>query len=495
MEKSSPTTSPTTQRLVIADSDTDFLKWAERHLAAPMLEIVTASTADQALRLFEEKTTDLLLAELQLAPFDGLELLKRVRMNYPDAMVLLNGTITSTNAVIEATRLGAYDVLRRESATFDLRRTTEAALQAAEQRKRVGDEDKVARAGSPSGNAEANVSTDLIIGRSPAMQDVFKLIGRVARADAPVLITGESGVGKEVVANAIHQYSRRSSGEYVAINCAAIPGNLLESELFGHEKGAFTGAVSQRIGRFEQCDGGTLFLDEIGDMPIEVQSKLLRVLQSGEFARVGGNATLHSQVRILAATNKHLETEVEEGLFREDLFYRLNVIRIHIPPLRQRKEDVPLLALHFLHRMSGKAAGRRLTLSGEALESLQNHDWPGNVRELENTLQRASVLATGSVLLPEDLPLGQAPRRPQTKHELEAGAANSVSMLVTLGEAARVFCQAAEAGSGAESPGVLALAERELIRCALELEGGDETAAAKRLGITKAALKKKISSQ
>jgi DNA-binding NtrC family response regulator len=466
------------QRLIIADTDPDFLKWAERHLAAPSLEIITTTSAEEALQRFEAEPADLLLAEIQLHPFDGLTLLKRIRMNYPDAMVLLNGTITSTNAVIEATRLGAYDVIRREATAFELRPTVEAALQAAEQMRRVGEAEKESQANTP-GKTTAPADTDLIIGRSPAMQDVFKLIGRVARADAPVLITGESGVGKEVVANAIHQYSRRASGEYVAINCAAIPGNLLESELFGHEKGAFTGAVSQRVGRFEQCDGGTLFLDEIGDMPLEVQSKLLRVLQSGEFARVGGNATLHSDVRILAATNKHLEQEVEDGGFREDLFYRLNVIRIHIPPLRQRREDVPLLAEHFLSRLSKQAPARRITLSPEALELLQNHDWPGNVRELENTLQRASVLATGTVLLPQDLPLGQAPR---------TGIKAKSGDVLTLAQAATALLAAAAESAGDD--GVLALAERELVQAALSFLEGDETAAAKLLGITKATLKK-----
>jgi len=207
--------------------------------------------------------------------------------------------------------------------------------------------------------------------------------------DAPVLITGESGVGKEVVSNAIHQYSRRSKEEYVAINCAAIPSNLLESELFGHEKGSFTGAATQRIGRFEQCDGGTLFLDEIGDMPLEVQSKLLRVLQTGEYSRVGGNQNLVSNVRILAATNKRLEEEVERNNFREDLFYRLNVVRIHIPPLRRRVEDVQLLAEFFLGRQAQEGKNRQISLSAEAVEMLEAYHWPGNVRELENLIQRS----------------------------------------------------------------------------------------------------------
>ena len=254
------------------------------------------------------------------------------------------------------------------------------------------------------------------------MQDVYKLIGRVARADAPVLITGESGVGKEVVSNAIHKFSRRAKAEYVAINCAAIPSNLLESELFGHEKGAFTGAVNQRVGRFEQCDGGTLFLDEIGDMPLEVQSKLLRVLQSGEFSRVGGNQTLHSDVRILAATNKRLEEEVENNLFREDLFYRLNVVRIHIPPLRRRVEDVRLLAEYFLQKRTEMGKNRAMQFSKEAVEMLEGYHWPGNVRELENLVQRACVLATGNVLLPGDLPFDQSGGSDNERTVLERSA-------------------------------------------------------------------------
>jgi DNA-binding NtrC family response regulator len=310
---------------------------------------------------------------------------------------------------------------------------------------------------------------DLIIGRSPAMQDVYKLIGRVARADAPVLITGESGVGKEVVSNAIHKFSRRAKAEYVAINCAAIPSNLLESELFGHEKGAFTGAVTQRIGRFEQCHGGTLFLDEIGDMPLEVQSKLLRVLQSGEFSRVGGNQTLQTDVRILAATNKRLEEEVEHGTFREDLFYRLNVVRIHIPPLRQRLEDIRLLAEHFLAKRTEGGRGRPMQFSREATEMLEGYHWPGNVRELENLIQRACVLASGNVILASDLPFDQASRSESERAILE--------------RAAKRFLQAADHAK--VSP--VALAMRVLSEAALRETGSDEKAAAL-LGISQAEL-------
>lgn len=451
------------QTVVIADNDPDFLEWAARHLEAESVGVVTTRTADEAERLVTERRADLLVADFQLRPFDGVELLKRVRMADPNALVILNGRVHSTNAVIESMRLGAFDVLRREAVNFELRAVAERALAAAEQMRAAAD-----RSGSEP-IVPPQPTEDLIIGRSPAMQDVYKLIGRVARADAPVLITGESGVGKEVVSNAIHKFSRRAKGEYVAINCAAIPSNLLESELFGHEKGAFTGAVSQRVGRFEQCHGGTLFLDEIGDMPLEVQSKLLRVLQSGEFSRVGGNQTLRSDVRILAATNKRLEEEVEHGTFREDLFYRLNVVRIHIPPLRQRREDIRLLAEHFLAKRTEGGRGRAMQFSKEAVETLEGYHWPGNVRELENLIQRACVLATGSIILPGDLPFDQAGRSQGDQASLE--------------RAAMRFLQSSEAGS--LSPVELAL--KTLAEVALREAGGDERAAAM-LGVAPAEL-------
>jgi len=448
------------QTVVIADNDPDFLEWAARHLEADSVAVVTTRTADEALKCFTDCRADLLIAEFQLRPFDGVELLKRVRMANPNAMVILNGRVHSTNAVIEAMRLGAVDVLRREAVNFELRATAERALSAAEQMRAA--ENRT----SSDPIIPPQPTDDLIIGRSPAMQDVYKLIGRVARADAPVLITGESGVGKEVVSNAIHKFSRRAKAEYVAINCAAIPSNLLESELFGHEKGAFTGAVNQRIGRFEQCHGGTLFLDEIGDMPLEVQSKLLRVLQSGEFSRVGGNQTLQADVRILAATNKRLEEEVENGAFREDLFYRLNVVRIHIPPLRQRLEDIRLLAEHFLAKRSEGGRGRPMQFSREATEMLEGYHWPGNVRELENLIQRACVLASGNVILASDLPFDQASR--------------SESERVVLDRAAKRFLHAA--ASTNVSP--VALALRVLSETARRETGSDEEAA-KLLGISR----------
>ncbi|MFV1994376.1 MAG: sigma-54-dependent transcriptional regulator, partial [Verrucomicrobiales bacterium] len=264
------------QTVLIVDPESDFLDWSKRHLAAPSIKIITEPDAERALKTFIAKKPELTLLEVHLAPFNGMELLRRIRQQDPGAMVVLTTGFPTTSAVIESMKLGAYDFLRKESLAYDLRPVVEGALKALEQIR----ETQAAEPAAPV--PELGQMKENIIGNSAAMQDVFKMIGRVSPSDVPVMVTGESGCGKEIVATAIHKFSLRAKGEFVAINCAAIPGALLESELFGHEKGAFTGAVSQRVGRFEQCDGGTLFLDEIGDMPLAVQSKLLRVLQEGE---------------------------------------------------------------------------------------------------------------------------------------------------------------------------------------------------------------------
>lgn len=387
-----------TKTIMVVDPDEDFLGWADKHLRTPNTNVICLNDSKVALDKYLEEHPDLLITELFVKPLQGMDLIKKVRLNDPNAQVILTTAFPPSSAVIEAMRLGAYDVLRKESLPYDLRPVVEEALKA-------GEEIKSTSASAAESN-KADGPDETIIGRSSAMQSVFKMVGRASRGDAPVLITGESGAGKEIVAGAIHKFSKRSGSEFVAINCAAIPENLLESELFGHEKGSFTGAHSLRKGRFEQCDGGTLFLDEIGDMPIHTQSKILRTLQSGEFSRVGGNENLTADVRILAATNKDLEFCVKTGEFREDLFYRLNVVRVHIPPLRQRIEDIKLLAEFFLKRNAKQKKAPKLRLSSESIELLEAYHWPGNVRELENTLYRASLLSTADVLLPKDIPLG-----------------------------------------------------------------------------------------
>ncbi len=458
---SAPTKAEEAIRIYLVDHDTDFLAWAAGHLKAEGVIIEAFQRAEEAVAAYQKNRANLVLAEVRLHGTNGIELLKRLRALNPNAMVILTSAIASTSHVIEAMRLGAYDVLPKERLTYELRVVVESALRAVEAR-------RVTLASASEVPAESIQET--IIGRSAPMQEVFKMIGRVSRSDAPVMVTGESGCGKELVAKAVHKFSPRTQKEFVAINVTAIPDNLLESELFGHEKGSFTGAVANRIGRFEQCDGGTLFLDEIGDMPLTVQSKLLRVLQEGEFCRVGSNQTVKTDVRVLAATNKNLEKEVEAGNFREDLFYRLNVVRIHIPPLRERREDVRLLAEFFLQRMASRKRGPQMRFSEDALSMLEAYDWPGNVRELENTIQRACALSNSDVLLPSDIPLGSSGSR----------FGGPVSNVNRMNDALNSLIHAAK-----ESPDIelIPWVQKELCKMVMRQFDNDVNRAAKLLGI------------
>ena len=460
------------QSILVVDPDPDFLDWARNQLGTGDVRVLTADASEEAFKLYCAENPAVVITEMRLGTHSGLELLARLRKRDPNALVIVTGALGTTQSVIESMRLGAFDFVRKEQLPFSIKIVADAALKASAEMRR-------AQPSEPSLTVEQH--QDSIVGQSPAMQEVFKMIGRIANSDAAVMITGESGSGKELVARAIHQYSPRNDRPFLAINCAAIPENLLESELFGHEKGSFTGASAQRIGRFEQCDGGTLFLDEIGDMPLAIQSKLLRVLQDGTFSRVGGNQTIKSDVRIVAATNKNLEHEVAGKKFREDLFYRLDVVRIHLPPLRSRKEDIRLLAEYFLKRIASQKLKPKLQLSREAVEVLESYPWPGNVRELENTIQRAAVLATSDVLLPKDLPLGQA----QPSGEPVARPAAPLD----LEGAADALFAAASAQPGIE---LLPWLEKEFTRRAMEATGGNQVQAAKLLGITRATLRKRL---
>jgi DNA-binding NtrC family response regulator len=388
--------------LLLVDPDLDFLDWATKHLAAKDLRVLRCDNAAKAVKVIEKTPISVVVAAMTLEPFDGMELLGRILEQSPQTLVVLTAGFPTTGQIIEATQRGAHDVLRKESLAFELRPVVESALQMQDDRRSAGQ--LVAEMPKHDGRVK-------MIGISRALQEVFKLVGKVARSDAPVLIVGESGTGKELVAKAVHEYSPRRQKEMITINCGAIPENLLESELFGHEKGSFTGAIARRAGRFEQADGGTLFLDEIGDMPLSIQVKLLRVLQDGSYSRVGANETLTTDVRIVAATHKNLTDEVAAGRFREDLYYRLNVVEIKIPALRERLEDIPLLAEFFLQRITRKNGMARIRISAEAIATLQSHHWPGNVRELENTIARACALASSHILLPADIPLASSPRK------------------------------------------------------------------------------------
>ena len=447
--------------ILLVDPDLDYLEWATKHLSAEGIKILRCGVADKALQVIEKTPIDLVIADLKLEPFTGLELLGQIKVTSPTSIVILTAGFPTTTQIIESTQRGAHDVLRKESLSFELRHVVESALQTIDQRR---------DAGNDGDNTPRLEGENTIIGVSRPLQEVMKVVGRVARSDAPVLVTGESGTGKELIAKSIHAFSPRHQKEMLVINCGAIPENLLESELFGHEKGSFTGAIARRTGRFEDSHESTLFLDEIGDLPASVQVKLLRVLQDGSYSRVGSNETLHSDVRIVTATNKNLAAEVSAGRFREDLYYRLNVVEIELPPLRARQDDVPLLAEFFLDRIARRNGTARLRLSGEAIEHLQKHLWPGNVRELENTMARACALASSEVLLPSDIPIGKGPM---------SGPEN-------IDEALSLLIETATRNGG----NVLGFARDELVRFALDQSASDAKEAAKLLGVTLSTFKK-----
>lgn len=394
-------TQPFEPSLLLVDSDLDFLNWATKHLSAEGLRILRCDSPLKALKVLEKTEISVVLAALDFHEMSGIDFLIQAQKSSPECLILLHTTFPTTNQIIEATQRGAYDVLRRESLPFELRPVMESALKSQENRR-----------GAPllDATGHSHEGRVKIIGNSRPLQEVFKLVGRVAHADAPVLITGESGTGKELIAKAIHEYSDRRKNEILIINCGAIPENLLESELFGHEKGSFTGAIARREGRFEQANHGTLFLDEIGEMPLSVQVKLLRVLQDGSFSRIGSNEMQRSHARIIAATHKNLAAEVAFGRFREDLYYRLNVVEIRTPSLRERKEDIPLLAEFFLQRIHIKSQKPLLKISEEAINTLLEHDWPGNVRELENTIARGVALTSSPILMADDIHLIPSPK-------------------------------------------------------------------------------------
>jgi two-component system nitrogen regulation response regulator GlnG len=466
------------QTILVVDPETDFLDWVQHQLGTPTTRVITATRADDGYKIFCRENPDLLITEQHLLPFTGQELLIKVKQRDPNSVVVITSGFGTTQSVIESMKLGAFDFIRKETLPFNLKVVVDAALKAQA-------EMKAATTFKPQLTVDEH--QDSIVGKSVAMQQVFKMVGRVAHSDAPVMITGETGTGKELVARAIHHYSGRSAKTFVAINCAAIPEQLLESELFGHEKGAFTGATGTRVGRFEQCNNGTLFLDEIGDMPLQLQSKILRVLQDGEFSRVGGNETLRTDVRIIAATNKNLEQEVSKRAFREDLFYRLNVVRVQLPPLRARTEDIRILAEYFLQKVAAKKLLPRLQLSEEAMRVLESYPWPGNVRELENAIQRACVLATSDLLTPKDIPLGSDQPVPSTTLG-ESAPAGAPAEMSTEG-AIELLLRAAQRDPDVQ---LLPWLEREFTLYAMKATKGNQVRAAKLLGITRATLRKRI---
>ncbi|MBY0526569.1 MAG: sigma-54 dependent transcriptional regulator [Gemmataceae bacterium] len=383
--------------LLVVDDEPNVLYSVRKGLATEDLEVLTAATAREGIELVRQHAPDAMILDVRLTDMCGLDAFNRVREIDPRLPVIIITAYATTETAIEAMKRGAYEYLLKP---VDFHRLREVVARAVE----LGRMRRVPALFDAPAAVQGEV--DRIIGQGPAMQAVYKAIGRVAPQDVNVLILGENGTGKELVARAVYNHSTRLGAPFMTINCAAIPDALLESELFGHERGAFTGADRRRVGKFEQCDGGTLFLDEIGDMPLSLQAKILRLLQEQQFERLGSNDTVRADVRIIAATNQDLERRVAEGRFREDLYYRLKVFTIHLPALRHRMEDLPLLVDHFVKRFAEKLGKHVRAVAPEAMRRLEGHRWPGNVRELQSAVKCALVQAAGDVLTVDCLPDG-----------------------------------------------------------------------------------------
>ena len=440
-------------RILIVEDEAKLRRVIELQLRSAGYEVDEAGTAEDALRLADR--ANLILTDLRLPGMDGLELLSLLRRQDAQMPVIVMTAFGTVENAVEAMKLGARDFLPKPFSLDHLLTVVGKALEF----RALRDENRVLRE-----ELGRRYTFDSIVGHSRAMQEIFATIMRVAPTRATVLLAGESGVGKDLIARAIHFHSPRRDRPFVKINCTAIPENLMESELFGFEKGAFTGAVASKPGKFEQADTGTAFLDEIGDVPGSIQVKLLRVLQEREFERLGSNKTRQIDVRILAATNRDLRAALEDGTFREDLYYRLNVVPISIPPLRERKEDIPFLAEHFVQKLGPETGAKANSISEGAIKRLVECPWPGNVRELENVIERSLVLSTGTRLEADDIKMEANPRA------RESAVESFLPDGVTLDEH-----------------------EQAIIREALQRANGNKSQAARLLGLTRNALRYRLS--
>lgn len=437
--------------ILVADDEESIRELFRDILEPEGATVQLVGSGTEALKAIDAGEPDLAIFDVRMPAPDGLALLQQLRSKSVDIPVLIVTAQDSSTATIEAMQRGAYDYIAKPFDPDEVLHVVQRAVEHRRLTRRVHAlEQQVTR--DP---------RDIMIGRSAPMQQVYKMIGRVASSDATVLITGESGTGKELVAHVLHRTSLRREGPFIAVNCAALPETLLESELFGHEKGAFTGAMAQRKGRFEQANKGTIFLDEVGEMSASTQKKLLRVLQERTFERVGGNVAVKVDVRVIAATNRDLLHEVTTGSFRDDLYYRLNVINIHMPPLRERKDDIPLLVEHFLQKYRVRA-GEQPRITEEAMQKLIDYDWPGNVRQLENSIERAAVLAQGKLVSSEYLQLD------------DSGSTQDQMLTSALG---RLL------GNGDSLNDMLREVRGRLIELALERNSGDRAAAARMLNV------------
>jgi nitrogen regulation protein NR(I) len=459
--------------ILIVDDDAQLRQSFEKVLTTEGHTVKTASSGEAAIALVQSEVPDLVIMDVRMPGLSGLEAFRAMHDIEPKLPVIIMTAFGTTDTAIEATKLGAFEYVLKPFEIPDILALIAQALEAG----------RFMRSRVELDVAPDTAAADVIIGRSKPMQEVYKAIGRVAPTDATVLIRGESGTGKELVARAIYQHSLRSAKPFLIINCVAIPETLLESELFGYEKGAFTGAVNRRVGKFEQANGGTVFLDEIGDMPFGIQAKILRLLQERSIERLGGREPIPVDVRIIAATNRDLEAALAQGRFREDLYYRLRVVTLWLPPLKERGQDIILLAEYFLARFAKEMDMGNPGMTEEAKLLLQNHPWPGNVRELANAMQKALIFSRGYPIHPEDVSRaigGESPAREAADQRAEEILRQWVRQTLTAGEGKEVFETCMDRFASL------------LISEALDLTGGNRSQAAKLLGISRPTLLSKI---
>jgi two-component system NtrC family response regulator len=446
--------------ILVVDDEANYLTVMQALLEEAHYEALTALSGPEALKAASQSDLDVVLTDMKMPKMSGIELLDELKRLYPDIPVIIMTAYGTVEKAVQAMKKGAFDYILKPFKNEEILVTIAKALEHRHLllKNRLLTQDLDKKYGLPN-----------IVGESKAIQEILALVKRVAGSKATVLVSGESGTGKELIARAIHQLSPRAGKTFISVNCAALTETLLESELFGHERGAFTHAVAMRKGRFELADGGTLFLDEVGEMSPALQVKVLRVLQEMEFERVGGTRTIKVDVRVVAATNKDLKEEVEAGRFREDLYYRLNVVHLNIPPLRQRPEDIPPLAAHFLRKYAAENIRGEVRLSPEALKLLVRYGWPGNVRELENVMERAVILCSDNLITRNDLPGELGARREEAQVDIE----HFIPLSKPLPEALEEI-------------------EEQMIRRALEASGQVQVRAAEMLGITKSLLQYKL---
>ncbi|MBB5020070.1 two-component system nitrogen regulation response regulator GlnG [Chitinivorax tropicus] len=451
----------------IIDDDRS-IRWVfEKALGRESIDFRSYSSAQEALTALEQELPQVVVSDIRMPGESGLDLLQKLKERLPDLPVIIMTAHSDLDSAVAAFQGGAFEYLPKP---FDIDHAIELIRRAIDESMRKG------------ATAEDIQGTPEILGQAPAMQEVFRAIGRLSQSAATVLITGESGSGKELVARALHRHSPRAASPFIAINTAAIPKDLLESELFGHERGAFTGAQAQRRGRFEQAEGGTLFLDEIGDMPPDLQTRLLRVLSDGFYYRVGGHTPIKANVRVIAATHQHLEQRVKEGAFREDLFHRLNVIRLRLPPLRERQQDIPILARHFLQKSARELGVEPKRLSDSAMTFLATCEFPGNVRQLENVCHWLTVMAPGQHVEIADLP----PEIRENQADTSSGHTNWVAALENEAK------QRLSRGESGIIDDLTRQFEKTLILTALSHTGGRRIEAAGLLGLGRNTLTRKI---